>query len=481
LINPSNSVATIAIGLVGAPGELVAAVSSALSGVKGCELINLARAAHVSDFVLGHERLGLLIVFAGDATTRSAVRDLVQLAESRRPAVPVVVLAESALAGHAAEFLVWGVADCLFRPVNLSRLTFLIDFLTLRRRAFGPQPATQIVPPLAIAGNQVDHGLVFASEASLQLRTVVARLGEVDTSLLLHGESGSGKTCVARLIHELSHRKNKPFVVVNCGSLPETLLEGELFGYRQGAYTGANRNHRGKFAQAEDGTLFLDEIDSLSLAAQSKLLRVVEERSFEALGSELTEKVRARLVFATNRDLAHEVEAGRFRQDLYYRLNVISIGLPSLRSRTSDIPLLVEEFLRDVSAKGTTPVKRFSTAALALMGKYSWPGNLRELRNTVERVAVLCERDVANVEDLPGEIQAAVAAGAGTETSSETTAVPIAGANQLALVRRTAEREEIVRTLAQCRQNRSRAAESLGISRTAFYKKLRQFGIAGVN
>jgi two-component system response regulator HydG len=246
--------------------------------------------------------------------------------------------------------------------------------------------------------------LIFPSEAGQRLYATALKLARVDTTVLLQGETGSGKTCVARLIHESSPRRGKPFVVVNCGSLPESLLEGELFGFRQGAYTGADRNHRGKCAQAEDGTLFLDEIDSLSLKAQSSLLRVVEDRSFEPLGSDRTEKLRARLVFATNRDLAQEVAAGHFRQDLYYRLNVVALTIPALRARRAAIPLLVDAFLQELRERRVTEVKAFSGDALAVMSRYSWPGNLRELRNVVERVAVLTDREIVTEEELTAEI-----------------------------------------------------------------------------
>jgi len=462
--------------VVNAPPELADTIASTLAPVKGCTLIAARTTAHAAQLLLGQRRLGLFVVYVGDTATCQAVHGLLRLAASCKPAVPVVVLAESSFEEAAAEWVAAGAADCLLRPLNLSRLAFLFDFLTLRQRTCGCLPEAAAVASASPA--RTSGGLVFASAVAHRLQAMAARLARVDTTVLLQGETGSGKSCVARLIHKSSPRASRPLVVVNCGSVPESLVEGELFGYRQGAYTGADRNHRGKFAQAEDGTLFLDEIDSLSLRAQSSLLRVVEERAYEALGSDVTEKLRARLVFATNRDLAGEVNAGRFRRDLYYRLNVVALSVPPLRSRSAEIPVLVTAFLRDLRANQATNVREFAPDALAAMERHSWPGNLRELRNVVEQAAVMCDGQVVTASDLPLEIRSAdYASSQDDDRCGAAGALPVVS-SQLATARQMAERQTIIRTLQQCSHNRSRAAQQLGISRAAFYKKLHQLGIA---
>ena len=478
MVAPQKIAGTTAIGLVGAQPELGACVSGAMAAIKGCELVQPEDQFEAANLIHHDSALGLLLVFVADAAGKEAAQELIRLAQARKPAVPVVVLAEAALAADTAEFLSWGAADSLLRPLNLSRLTFLIDFLTLRMRTCAGQ-ANSAFPSFAEAAkNACPGGLIFPSEAGQRLYATAVKLARVDTTVLLQGETGSGKTCVARLIHESSPRKGKPFVVVNCGSLPESLLEGELFGHRQGAYTGADRNHRGKFAQAADGTIFLDEIDSLPLKAQSSLLRVVEDRHFEPLGSERTEKLHARLLFATNRDLAGEVQAGRFRADLYYRMNVVALTVPTLRARKEAIPILVDVFLKDLRSKRVTEVKGFSHDALAAMDRYSWPGNLRELRNIVERAAVLSDREIVTASELPAEIFAPMDnLDAVVEVNVQVPTTDIS-AGHLNGARRMAERQLIVRTLESCAQNRSLTAQTLGISRAALYKKLRQLQIA---
>ena len=462
--------------MVNAPPELADTITSTLAPVKGCTLVAARTTGQAAHLLVGQRRLGLLVVYVGDTAACQAVHELLRLAARRKPAVPVVVLTESSFEEAAAEFVAAGAADCLLRPLDLSRLAFLCDFLTLRQRTCRFLPKAAAVASASPA--QTSGGLVFASEVAQRLQAMAARLGRVDTTVLLQGETGSGKSCVARLIHESSPRASRPLVVVNCGSVPESLVEGELFGYRQGAYTGADRNHRGKFAQAEDGTLFLDEIDSLSLRAQSSLLRVVEERAYEALGSDVTEKLRARLVFATNRDLAGEVNAGRFRRDLYYRLNVVALSVPPLRSRSAEIPVLIAAFLRDLRANQATNVQAFAPDALAVMERHSWPGNLRELRNVVERAAVMCDSQVVTAADLPVEIRSADYASSQDEDRCGAAGAMAVASSQLAAARQMAERQTIICTLQQCSHNRSRAAQQLGISRAAFYKKLHQLGIS---
>jgi DNA-binding NtrC family response regulator len=467
----ANGAHVIAIG----PSDVTNIVARCASEVAGCVVKSYRELADAAQALLVEDVADVLVIYIEKPECRAAARELILLAQQRRPATPVVVIAEPSLKSDFGDFLACGVADCLVRPLNLSRLTFLIDFLTLR-----PRSLPMAAPTLTAHAN---HELAFASgdtsfvAAGSQTALAMARrLSQVDSTILLSGETGSGKSSLARVIHQMSARAEKPFVVVNCGAIPESLLESELFGHQQGAFTGADRTHRGKFAQAEDGTIFLDEIDSLSLASQSCLLRVVEDRCFEAVGSGTSQKIRARLVFATNRDLDQEVKLGRFRADLYYRLNVISVAVPALRERPNAIAPLAEAFLKELRAKHNTRAKGLSAAAVERLQAYHWPGNVRELRNVFERLAVFCEKPEINVDDLPEHIRLATN-GAASIIEPVTIRDRRPEYSPLSTARRAAEREQIVTALTKCRDNRSRAAEFLGISRTAFYKKLHQFGL----
>lgn len=462
---------TQAVLMVGGDLDALKHVGNCVAGVSGCRFLHVEKLTQAAEVLLHRESLGMLLVCVQNEDQAHLVHELHQLLQTVLPGTPLVVLADAEAAVQKSRFLSDGAADCLSRPFNLSRLTFLIDFLTLRGRTLRTASiATRaLAAPTTVEPQQVAAaGMTYESPEDKALVARAARLAQVDTTVLLNGETGSGKTVLARLIHSLSPRRSRPFVVVNCGALPETLVESELFGHRQGAFTGADREQVGKFSQAQDGTLFLDEVDSLSLAAQSKLLRVVEERVFEPLGSGKSQRLVARLLFATNRDLKSEVQAGRFRQDLYYRLNVVTLALPPLRDRAVGIPTLVGSFLRDLRGRGMTRVREFSREALASLQAYAWPGNIRELRNLVEQLAVLTESETIQMHHLPAEIRS-------PEPAAGLTARAAGSARSLAESRASAERSRIVQTLEICDHNRSRAAESLGISRAAFYKKLHRF------
>ncbi len=474
---------TKTVVLAGGSAELLSSISSCIRQVAGCGVGHHLTIAAAIQSLSSQGNAGLLLVYLDGRADLPATLELLALAMSRSPAIPLVVIAESE--GHIdrGELLNAGAVDCLLRPLNLSRLSFLIDFLTLRARSMGSiatddvsewEPAENLAPTSSEV--PVSSSLVFVSECSKSLLKTVKRLAQVDSNVLLTGETGAGKTCVARLMHDLSPRRKKPFVVVNCGALPESLLASELFGHGQGAFTGADRNHRGKFAQAEDGTLFLDEIDSLPLSSQSSLLRVVDDRAFEAVGSGESQQVASRLIFASNRNLADEVKAGRFRLDLYYRLNVVSLGIPPLRERSGAIPSMVRKFLQSLRDRGMTSVEHFSEESLSLMAGYHWPGNVRELKNVVERLAVLTEKPGIEVEDLPEEITRDQQILTSSDGPGLAEMFPTAEYS-LSFARHAAERDTIVTTLNRCQDNRTRAAEMLGISRAAFYKKLNRLGI----
>lgn len=492
---------TQTVVLAGGSAELVASINSCIRNIAGCGVGHHPTIAQARESLPSQENPGLLLVYLKERSDLPAALELITLAQSRSPAIPLVVIAESEGDIDRGELLNAGAADCLLRPLNLSRLAFLIDFLTLRARSMGsianvdvaewetvPPPARSQVPvpkrhvsaspvPAPVSEIPVPANMVFVSERSKSLLKTVRRLAHVDSNVLLTGETGTGKTCLARLMHDLSPRSKSPFVVVNCGAIPESLLESELFGHGQGAFTGADRNYRGKFAQAENGTLFLDEIDSLPLSSQSSLLRVVEDRAFEAVGSGKSQQVASRLIFATNRNLADEVKAGRFRLDLYYRLNVVSLGVPPLRERSGAVPSLAKKFLQDLRDRGMTSVEYFTEECLSAMAAYHWPGNVRELKNVVERIAVLAEKPGIDVEDLPEEITRGQLVVTSSGTPDLAQMFP-AAEYSLSFARHAAERETIVTTLKRCQDNRTKAAEVLGISRAAFYKKLNRLGIA---
>jgi DNA-binding NtrC family response regulator len=312
-----------------------------------------------------------------------------------------------------------------------------------------------------------------------QLREQLRRVIPQETTLLLTGETGTGKTRLARLVHDLSPRCAEPFLVVDCGSLSPGLIESEMFGHVKGAFTGADKDRSGKFAAAGRGTLLLDEVNSLPLPLQGKLLRAVDERTFEPVGSERSQPLRARLIAATNAPLDQEAAAGRFRADLYYRLDVVGFFLPPLRDRRSCVPLLAQRFLAEFAGRNRPDVRGIVPAALAALQDYPWPGNIRELRNVVERAVALCPGPDVQLSDLPEAVRRA---GTGPDLLPLPRAAGPApqGPSGLTLAehREAAEVMRIQAALAKHNNNRLRAASELGISRMGLYKKLHKYGLA---
>jgi two-component system, NtrC family, response regulator HydG len=312
------------------------------------------------------------------------------------------------------------------------------------------------------------------------LASMVRRVAAMSSTVLLSGETGTGKTRMARLIHDLSPRRDQPFLVVNCGALSASLIESEMFGHIRGAFTGADRDRVGKFADAGTGTLFLDEIDSLPPSLQAKLLRAVEDRVFEAVGSNKTMEVRARLIVASNRDLAHEVACERFRGDLYYRLNVVGFTLPPLRERPEVVSALANRFLEQLAIQCGRRLRGFSTAAMLCLESHPWPGNVRELRNVIERAVVLSGGDHIGVEDLPASLRGdrpVEVEQPRVSSLSEPAIVP--NSRSLVAIREGAEQERILQALAKHGNNRVQTAKDLGVSRMTLYKKLHKYGLMG--
>jgi two-component system response regulator HydG len=305
------------------------------------------------------------------------------------------------------------------------------------------------------------------------LEEQIRRVAPQDTTLLLAGETGTGKTRLARLVHELSPRRDQPFLVVDCGALSASLIESELFGHVKGAFTGADRDRQGKLAAAGGGTLLLDEVNSLPLPLQAKLLRAVDERAFEPVGCDRPQPVRARLIAACNVPLEQEVAAGRFRSDLYYRLNVVAFCLPGLRDRRPAIAPLAGQFLAEFAACNRPDIGGMSAAALGALEAYDWPGNIRELRNVIERAVALAAGPEVGLEDLPE----AVRAGAARPPLPAPGAPAVAPSRTLAGAKEEAEVVRITEALKRQGNNRLRAAAELGISRMGLYKKLRKYGL----
>jgi len=306
-------------------------------------------------------------------------------------------------------------------------------------------------------------GLVSHSPAMRPVFDLLPALAASSTTVLIQGETGTGKELLARAIHGMSQSAKKPFVAVNCGALPDTLLESELFGYRKGAFTGATQDKPGRFALAGSGTLFLDEIGEISPALQVRLLRVLQEHTYEPLGATRPEKSHARILVATNRDLAAMVQHGEFRKDLYYRINVIALELPPLRKRKDDIPLLVEHFVERFNRIQNKSVSGFTPGAYSLLMAHDWPGNVRELENVVERAFVLCTAKWITPEHLPVELTGV----------SPRSAKP----DNLESAKRVAEEHSIIAALKRNRFNRAAVARELGIHKTTLYRKMKELEI----
>jgi two-component system nitrogen regulation response regulator NtrX len=312
--------------------------------------------------------------------------------------------------------------------------------------------------------------MVGESYAMRQLREQVAMAAPTNGRVLIYGENGTGKELVARTIHALSRRRAGAFVEVNCAAIPEELIESELFGHVRGAFTGAVADRRGKFEVADGGTIFLDEIGDMSLKTQAKVLRVLQEQTVDAVGGKSSIKVDVRVLAATNKDLQAEIRGGRFREDLYFRLNVIPIFVPPLRERQEDIPLLADHFMADFAREYGRRVKNFESGARAVLQHYPWPGNVRELRNVIERLMIMVPGETISAADLSFLDPVALARPAAPDLVGER--------RTLHEARDQFERDLILRTLAEQQGNMSRTAEVLGVERSNLYRKMKAFGIA---
>lgn len=313
--------------------------------------------------------------------------------------------------------------------------------------------------------------MIGQSEAMRNVFNLTLRIAASDSTVLITGESGTGKELIARTIHDRSKRAGQPFVPVNCGAIPEDLLENELFGHVRGAFTGAQHSRSGRFMTAKEGTIFLDEIGEISPRLQAKLLRVLQEREFNPLGSDVATRTNARFVAATNRDLREAIPAGQFREDLYYRLAILSLELPPLRERPEDIPPLVEHFLRRFSGDHRRTIDK---AAMERLQAYDWPGNVREMENLIERVVTLTDHDEIHVADLPelaGHLRSYP-----RDTPLKEFTLPSDGIDIDRCIQRF-QREMMLQALGRARGNKTAAANLLGLNRTTFIERMRRHGL----
>ena len=331
-------------------------------------------------------------------------------------------------------------------------------------------------------------GIIGSSPPMQEVFRITKKVAPSSATVLLTGETGSGKELIARALHELSNRATGPFIRVNCGALSESLLESELFGHTKGAFTSAIENRTGRFEAAHGGTVFLDEINSVSYQLQVKLLRVLQEQEFERVGDTRTIRVDCRVVAATNVDLMDLIRQGDFREDLYYRLNVIPIYLPALRERPEDIPALVNHFVRRYAEINQTPVSRVTTNALNFLTQYDWPGNVRELQNYVERALVLGTSDELDADDLPQHVRGLAPLRIGRKelddvsmcTTLVTAKIADCGEDSTDVHNRVVsvvEREVILQVLRQCQGVQTRTATRLGINRNTLHKKIDEYGL----
>ncbi|MFC1857975.1 sigma-54-dependent transcriptional regulator [Thermodesulfobacteriota bacterium] len=378
------------------------------------------------------------------------------------PSIPVIIMTAYASVNTAVEALKSGAYDYLTKPLDIDELKILIA-KALRFR--------QLEEENRYLKDRLEDRFNFAniigrSQAMEQLFETMSLVAPSDATVLITGESGTGKELIANAVHQNSPRHDKPFIKVNCAALPENLLESELFGHEKGAFTGAQKKRMGRFEMAHRGSIFLDEIAEMSAATQAKILRVLQEQEFEPLGSSDTVKIDTRVIAATNKNLKEEIRDSRFREDLYYRINVVTLDVPPLRERRDDIPPLADFFLKHFAEKNRKTIKGFTPRALDLFMRYEWHGNVRELENLVERAVIMARGNMVTPAEFPDTLKA-------LDDVNQENAMDLTPGRSLKEV----EKEMILRTLKETDGNRTHAANILGISRRTLQLKLKEYGI----
>ncbi|NVI97492.1 sigma-54-dependent Fis family transcriptional regulator [Myxococcus sp. AM009] len=389
------------------------------------------------------------------------------------PDVPVIIITAHGTVDSAVDAIKAGAFDYITKPFDQAELSSVVAKAAKTNESARRSVRPDVKARAAIIGD---------SSTIQEVYKIIDKVADTPSTVLITGESGTGKELIATALHGASSRRDKPFIKINCAAIPNTLLESELFGYERGAFTGAVTSKPGRFELADEGTLFLDEIGEIPVEMQVKLLRALQEGEFERVGGIKTTRVDVRLVAATNRDLQAEIEAGRFRKDLYYRLAVVPISLPALRERRSDIPMLARHFVEKYNRRLNKKIEGIADDAMALLQGYAWPGNIRELENLIERVLLFADGPLITARDLPEPVRqgTSVQAGANLASAVASIDVPTGEVGLKDIVRMKAaelERDLIVKKLEETGGNVTRAARLLQISRKSLQTKMKEFGL----
>lgn len=380
--------------------------------------------------------------------------------KARQPGVPVIMISGHANIETAVRTTKLGAYDFIEKPLSLDKVVLSVEHAIEHKRLVDENRQLK-------QKAWAKYDIIGSSAVMLALKSDIERAAPSNSWVLITGENGTGKELVARNIHLQSNRSAKPFIEVNCAAIPEELIESELFGHEKGSFTGAHQRKIGKFDMADKGTIFLDEIGDMSLKTQAKILRVLQEKSFERVGGTETITVDVRVIAATNKDLKEEVSKGAFREDLFYRLNVIPFHVPPLRDRKDDIPQLISHFLKEFARESAREAPVISKEAMEMLFGYRWPGNVRELRNLVERLVIMARTNTIAPEDIPAYIRGGQGGAAGDLFSG----------SLLKEARREFEKEFIIRKLKESGGNIARTAEIIGIERSHLYRKIKSYGI----
>jgi nitrogen regulation protein NR(I) len=415
------------------------------------------------------EKNGADVVITDMVMPKVGGLELLKAVHATRPDVPVIIITAHGTVDSAVEAIKLGAFDYITKPFEQAEIQAVVAKAARTQEANQAHVPPEGKPRTAIVGDSPQVQEIFK---------IIDKVADSPSTVLITGESGTGKELVATALHDGSSRRDKPLIKINCAAIPKDLMESELFGYERGAFTGAVTSKPGRFELADGGTLFLDEIGEVPIEMQVKLLRVLQESEFERVGGIKTTRVDVRLIAATNRDLAAEVEAGRFRKDLYYRLNVVPLHLPPLRERRSDVPTLVRHFIEKYNKRLNKKIEGIADDAITMLQAYPWPGNIRELENMMERVILFADGPRIEVKDLPEPVRTSLQGAVAQLTESPT---PEVGETPLKdfLKARQAEIEKafIVQALAKTEGNVTRAAKLLGISRKSLQTKMKEFGL----
>ncbi|MCA1825930.1 MAG: sigma-54-dependent transcriptional regulator [Myxococcales bacterium] len=425
----------------------------------------------------GEEALGALDRDGADVVVTDLVMpkmdglSLLRKVVARHPDVPVIVVTAHGRVDSAVEAMKAGAFDFVTKPFEHAELKAIIA----KAARQSDLNARNVVADEGALRTEI----VGKGQRMIELQQIIAKVADAPSTVLIQGESGTGKELVATALHEKSSRQERPFIKINCAAIPRELVEAELFGFEKGAFTGAVQSKPGRFELADGGTLFLDEIGEIPIEMQVKLLRAIQESEFERVGGVKTTRVEVRLIAATSRDLTREIAAGRFREDLFYRLNVVPVFLPPLRERREDIPLLVEHFRQKYNARLKKNVEKIEDEALAALASYTWPGNIRELENVLERTILFAEGTVIRAADLPPSLRQPRPA---DDSTPAPPGVPAAPGPMKEIVKeqvQAIERDLIVRGLEVTGNNVTRTAKLLKISRKSLQMKMKEFGLRG--